>query len=128
MADILLIDDDGEEREIFTGAIHAIDPTLKCLCFSSAEIAFDYLEDMSHQTPLCIFVDIYQPTITGFEIVRRIREIQWIEKVPVVVLSGTQREQETQRYLNLKANLVVVKPWSQDDYLKIIKSAIKHVI
>jgi CheY-like chemotaxis protein len=128
MADILLIDADGEERELFTEAIHAVDPDLECLCFPSAIPALEYLQNTNNPKPLCIFVDIFQPVTSGFEIVQHLREIQRIEKVPIVVLSTSQREHETEKYLNLHADMVVVKPWSQDDYLEVIRTAIEHVI
>jgi CheY-like chemotaxis protein len=82
---ILLIDDDPEELDIFTEALHGIRPDINCLYSHGAEAAINLLR---HNHPDMIFIDINMPKINGFECLLKIKQIPEAQSIDVFLYSN----------------------------------------
>lgn len=64
-----------------------------------------------------ILLDLMLPYVSGFQLIREIREDVLWQHVPIVVLSGKVLEEDIVRALDLGANDYVTKPFRPDELL-----------
>lgn len=81
---ILLIDDDFDEMAILTMAVSIAGWQCEYLYANSVNTALQILEN---ETPAYIFVDMNMPKIDGLTCVANIRQLHWLDRVPVIVYS-----------------------------------------
>jgi PAS domain S-box-containing protein len=88
----------------------------------SANGALELIENNYH----LLFVDIGLPDISGFELIKKIRQLdQSISQVPIVVLTGYSEDEECNQCLQAGANEVAVKPISKETLEKILQQYVK---
>jgi CheY-like chemotaxis protein len=95
-----LIDDDPDELDIFTEALHEVDPSSVCTWVDSP---FSALEILKTQVPDIIFLDINMPRMDGFECLREIKKTQNVFNVPVILYSNGLNDASCQKAINLGA-------------------------
>jgi CheY-like chemotaxis protein len=83
---ILLIDDDSDDREIFSLVMKSIYP------FSVTDNAIDGFEALARlkkdgYSPDLIFLDLNMPRMHGLDCLRNIRQIERLTRHPVIVFS-----------------------------------------
>jgi len=105
---VLHIDDDFEEREIFSEALLIVDPTVSVRGAYSGANAFSMLEN--ENLPDLIFLDINMPLMNGFEVLQLIKNSPRLEKIPVILLSTSFSEHDIKRGFHLGATRYIVKP------------------
>ncbi len=71
-----------------------------------------------------LMLDIIMPEMDGFELCKRIREIEDYRETPIVFLSAKSREEDRAKGLDVGANLFLSKPISPDKLLKIVSDTI----
>ena len=64
--EILLIDDDTDELEVFTEALRSVDKNILC---SQAKDLNEALEFLNYSSPAYIFIDYNMPKANGLECV-----------------------------------------------------------
>ncbi len=94
-------------------------------------VASDGLEAMAclrhegqyaHTTrPDLVLLDLNLPRMNGFEVLDAIKEDSNLKRIPVVVLTTSQAEQDIIRSYNLYANAYVNKPVDLEQFIKVIK-------
>jgi chemotaxis family two-component system response regulator Rcp1 len=72
--------------------------------------------------PDLILLDLNLPRMNGFEVLDAIKEDPDLKRIPVVVLTTSQAEQDIICSYNLYANAYVNKPVDLEQFIKVIKS------
>ena len=72
--------------------------------------------------PDLILLDLNLPRMNGFEVLDAIKEDDNLKRIPVVILTTSQTEQDIIRSYNLHANAYVTKPVDLEQFIKVIKS------
>jgi CheY-like chemotaxis protein len=72
--------------------------------------------------PDLILLDLNLPRMNGFEVLDAIKEDPDLRRIPVVVLTTSQAEQDIVRSYNLYANAYVTKPVDLEQFIHVIKS------
>ena len=103
---ILLIDDDEDEREFFSLAITKVQGIGKCVYANSAEQGMRFINTI---LPDVIFLDINMPKINGFECLTAIRKMENFKKVPVILYSTGCNEIIRKQALTLGATDCISK-------------------
>ena len=85
---ILNVDDDPDDREMFCRAIQKIDGEIQCIQVSSGEDAIELLSK-NEVTPEYIFMDINMPRINGYECVKEIYEFSNLKHTEIIMFSST---------------------------------------
>lgn len=107
--DVLLIDDDVDEREFFMDALSYVNPALVCVVARDCADAMKLLHESS-TLPLYVFLDINMPAMDGKECIRLIKGNDRFSSVKVVMYSTTSNEREIIEYKSLGATFFLVKP------------------
>jgi CheY-like chemotaxis protein len=72
--------------------------------------------------PDLILLDLNLPRMNGFEVLDVIKEDPEFKRIPVVILTTSQAEQDIVRSYDLHANAYVTKPVDLDQFIKVIKA------
>jgi len=120
---ILIVDDDGDDRELFCETLKEVAPFSNCVIFNNGESALQYLRAVA-TPPDFIFLDIYLQGMDGKECLLKIKSIRTGQKVPVIMYSGSDAVNQIAIYRKLGAADFISKPSSIEDLRKILLSIV----
>lgn len=75
--------------------------------------------------PDLILLDLNLPKMDGREVLAEIKKDPDLKRIPVVILTTSQAEQDILRTYNLHANCYITKPVDLDQFMNVVKS-IEH--
>ena len=81
------------------------------------------LEQVRTQLPDLILLDIMMPDINGFEVLKRIREVN---TVPVIMLTAKGEEEDRIQGLELGADDYVTKPFGVRELIARVKAVLRR--
>ncbi len=125
---ILIAEDDADDRFLlqaafqengFTDELHFVDNGVELMDFLK-ERAEQKSGDQPLLLPKFILLDLNMPKKDGREVLKEIKQHSELKKIPVVIFSTTNNEQEMRRCYELGANSYVTKPNSFEHLLKIV--------
>jgi len=73
-------------------------------------------------TPHLILLDLNLPRKDGREVLAEIKADEKLKRIPVVVLTTSQDEQDVFKRYNLHANCYVTKPVDLEQFISVVKS------
>lgn len=120
--EILLVEDNIEDAT-FTQKILRFNNLSKDLVVAaSGQEAMDALEklDREGRCPDLILLDINLPDISGIDLLTRIKEDARFRNVPVVILTGSNEDEDIQKSYDLGASSYLVKPISNDALMLVV--------
>jgi chemotaxis family two-component system response regulator Rcp1 len=104
---------EGKVRNNF----HAVEDGVKALAYLRQE--GDYA---GAPRPDLILLDLNLPKKSGREVLAEIKEDLDLRRIPVVILTVSQAEQDIMKSYNLHANCYITKPVDLDRFLEVVKS------
>jgi two-component system response regulator len=114
---ILLVEDNPDDIELTLRAFDKINIINQIIVAKDGEEALDYLFDtgshagrLPRRLPEVVLLDLKLPKIDGLDVLRRMRADQRTRRLPVVVLTSSNDEQDVLRSYDLGANSFVQKP------------------
>lgn len=110
---LMYIDDDSDDQEFFLDASYAIPLIGDTQIFGNARAALDFLEKAT-QLPDVIFLDLNMPVMDGFEFLERKESMKQLQRIPVIVLTTSNRPEMKNKSLQLGAKSFITKPTSID--------------
>lgn len=116
---ILLIDDDVEDQEIFNGALKKISVSLKCFCLTSAKDALHKLVT-NQLSPDVIFLDLNMPIMSGQEFLMKIKTIDILSSIPIIIFSTSSNQSTIAATKALGATSFITKPDRFDDLVDVL--------
>lgn len=106
---ILIIDDDEDDRELFLEVVSELNPAAVAVTALNGADGFTKL--MSFDTlPSVIFLDLNMPVMKGTEFLRKIKAMEPLRNIPVVVLSTISDEPAIEEVKALGATDFITKP------------------
>jgi two-component system, chemotaxis family, response regulator Rcp1 len=72
--------------------------------------------------PDLVLLDLNLPKKTGREVLAEIKQDPELKRIPVVILTVSQAEQDILKSYNLHANCYITKPVDLDQFLAVVKS------
>lgn len=121
---ILLIDDDLEDQEIFHAALAVISGEASCTSLSSGVEALKQLSDQTLR-PDVIFLDLNMPVMSGQEFLSKIKHIDALKSIPVIIFSTSSNEATKAATRHLGASGFITKPNRFDALIDILKPILK---
>ena len=115
--DILLVEDEVAHAELTKRAIRKAGNANRVHIVTDGEEAFDYLynrgkyeDKVKYSLPGLILLDIKLPGIDGVEVLKKIKEDPTLKRIPVIMLTTSEREEDIARSYNHYANSYLTKP------------------
>jgi CheY-like chemotaxis protein len=121
---ILLVEDRADDVDLTLRAFARSNIANEIVVARDGEEALDYLfatgthgdRDPS-RVPSVVLLDLQLPKMAGLDVLRRIREDERTRRLPVVVLTSSDEEQDMVRSYDLGANSFVRKPVDFADFI-----------
>lgn len=106
---ILLIDDDKDDCDVFGQALQLVSESLQLSCTNRCE---EVLTAITAFKPDLIFLDINLPRVNGFDCLKEIQESAHFSSIPIVMYSSSENPKEINIAYSLGAVLYFRKPTS----------------
>lgn len=114
---ILLVEDDLIDVMTLKRGLKDIHAENPLYVRHDGEAALQFLRDPSTPLPMLIILDLNMPRMNGLEFLKILKaDLEWC-KIPVVVLTTSQEEQDRLESFKLSAAGYIVKPLSYPDFV-----------
>jgi CheY-like chemotaxis protein len=124
--DILLVEDNPGDVRLTREALRDAKVRNSLHVVSNGVEALAFLRQIGQYSealhPDLILLDLNLPQMGGGEVLAAIKEDEKLRRIPVVVLTTSQAEQDIVKSYNLHANAYVVKPVDLEQFITVIKS------
>ncbi len=106
---ILLIEDDPDDQEIFISVLQSISDSVKCVAIGDAELALDKLKN-KEIAPEIIFIDLNMPMMNGIQFLTEVKQQEILMEIPVIVLTTASDPGIIKKVKYLGAYDYIIKP------------------
>ena len=126
---VLHIDDDPNDTELLQAASRQAGVPFVLQHIQDGEQAIAYLSGLGvyadrrrYPLPTLIILDLKMPRTSGFEVLKSLRKHPRLNAVPVVVLSGSERQDDIQLAYHMGANSYIVKPLGFKELVQVVET------
>ncbi|MEQ8975724.1 MAG: response regulator [Coleofasciculus sp. C1-SOL-03] len=124
--EILLVEDDPGDIDLIEEALEDAKLQINLNSVRDGVEALAYLRREGKYTqaisPDLILLDLNLPRRDGREVLQDIKGDNYFKRIPVVVLTTSDAEDDILKSYNLGANCYVSKPLGMQDFIKIVES------
>ena len=121
---IMLADDDEDDRNFFNDAIKELKIHNNLSIFKNGKDLMDYLELPDTVMPHILFLDLNMPCKTGNECLKEIRSNPKFKDISIAIYSTSSSEKDIEDTFIDGANIYIKKP---NDFTK-LKQVLKEVV
>lgn len=115
---ILLVEDDRIAVMTFKRALKEIQASNPIYVSRDGEAALEFLRDLQQPIPSLILLDLNMPRMNGIEFLKILKADQNWRRIPVVVLTTSQEEQDRLASFDLSAAGYIVKPLDYPEFVE----------
>jgi CheY-like chemotaxis protein len=127
--EILLVEDNPTDAELTMRALKRKNLANRLVWVKDGEEALDFIyargqfaDRNSEDLPRLILLDLRMPKVDGLEVLKEIKANEMTRKIPVVVLTSSQEDQDVVESYKLGVNSYVSKPVEFDDFLEAVST------
>lgn len=122
-----MIDDDSEDRDIFSYALESIGADIRLLESPNGKLALEMLESLrDHELPHIVFLDLNMPQMGGRECLRRLKESERLRHIPVIIYTTSANPQDVKDLLEMGAHDFITKPSDIRQLMEALKTVIEE--
>ncbi len=114
---ILLVEDNEDHAELVKNSFEDHRIANRMFHVTNGQAALDYLhrrgeyaDPEKSPTPHVVLLDLRLPKVDGLAVLQQIKESEQLQKLPVVILTTSESEQDTAKAYAHRANSYLVKP------------------
>jgi CheY-like chemotaxis protein len=119
---ILLVDDDDVDAIITQRAVNDLKITNELVRKVDGEDALGYLRDANNVKPCVILLDLNMPRMNGFEFLKVVKNDEELKRIPIVVLTTSDVDQNIIDSFDLGVAGYIVKPVDYKQFLEAMKT------
>ncbi|KYF68946.1 hypothetical protein BE11_19585 [Sorangium cellulosum] len=116
MTTVLVVDDESDLLACIEGLLE--DEGYSVVTCSDGKQALDYLRGAR---PDLALVDLMMPIMSGFDLVRAVKDEQRLDGMPIVIMSAVEQRQELLQKLGDRVHAVLKKPFTADKLLGTVR-------
>ena len=120
---IFYADDDHDDRELFADALEEVNPGVRLVLARNGLEIIELLENQN-EVPDFIFLDINMPVMSGKECLKKLKKVDRLKSVPVIMYTTTSNKEEFNNLVLLGAADCVVKGIS----FQAIKDSLRSIL
>lgn len=123
---ILLVEDNPDDVELTQLAFKKNNFANEIKVVEDGQKAIDFLIDDKVNGvdkfgyPELILLDLKLPKINGHEVLKEIKSREGLKRIPVIILTSSQEEEDIIKGYDLGANSYVRKPVDYKDFVKVV--------
>ncbi|HLP75773.1 MAG TPA: response regulator [Candidatus Paceibacterota bacterium] len=124
---ILLVEDNPDDIRLTRRAFKKSNIANELVVMNNGLDALDYLvdacsgRDNANALPAVILLDLKLPKLDGLELLKRIRAIEKLKHLPIVILTSSKEEQDILNSYDLGANSYIRKPVDFDQFVDSVR-------
>jgi CheY-like chemotaxis protein len=107
--EILIVDDDEDDRELFCGAVNELDHLVSCKMAHNGKEALDLLRSGAVK-PDYIFLDLNMPKLNGKKFLSELKLDVALSEIPVVIYTTSKLPEDIEETKKLGAIHFITKP------------------
>lgn len=119
---ILLADDDSDDRELFIEAIAELNPKISLLTLDDGIELMNELNTRKNASPDVLFLDMNMPLKSGKKCLEEIRKNPKYNTIITIIYSTSSNPKDVEEAYNMGANLYIRKPNSYTELIEILKA------
>jgi two-component system, chemotaxis family, response regulator Rcp1 len=123
---ILLVEDNPGDVRLVREALYEEGDTSTLHVVRDGVEALEYLEAHRRDHPAFILLDLNLPRKNGHEVLAEIKAHPELKRIPVIVLSSSNSDDDILKAYNANANCYVVKPLDLELFLKTVRQVINY--
>ncbi|WP_434043743.1 response regulator [Sorangium cellulosum] len=116
MTTVLVVDDESDLLACIEGLLE--DEGYSVVTCPDGKAALDYLREARPDVAL---VDLMMPIMSGFDLVRAVKEERRLDGMPIVIMSAVEQRQELLQKLGDRVHAVLKKPFTADKLLGTVR-------
>jgi CheY-like chemotaxis protein len=119
---ILLVEDDRVDVMTILRAlkeIHVVNPVVS---MENGEAALDYLRNPASERPCIILLDLNMPIMNGIEFLQTIKHDAEFKRIPVIVLTTSEEQQDKVHSFDLGVAGYMAKPVDYRRFVEMMRS------
>ncbi len=124
--EILLVEDSRGDVRLIQEALQEAKVRNRMTVVGDGEEAMACLRKQGRYSrasnPGLILLDLNLPKKNGFEVLQEIKKDEFLKRIPVVILTTSQAEQDIIKSYDLYANAYITKPVDLDQFLAVVKA------
>src|SRR5690349_7796961 len=90
--EVLLIEDDTDDQEVFSMVLQEIDPSIQCSFANNGIEGLERLQRSKSFRPDFIFIDLNMPMMNGFDCLREIKKSAHLENCRTIIYTTSSDE------------------------------------
>ncbi len=118
---ILLVEDDLVDSMTVKRAVKEVGIGNPITVAENGEDALDYLHT-TDKLPCLILLDINMPRMNGLEFLENIKHDPKYRRIPVIILTTSQEDQDKYKSFDLHAAGYMVKPVDYEQFIQLMKT------
>ena len=119
---ILLVEDDQVDVMTVMRALKEIKVTNPVVNMENGEEALKYLRDPDSAKPCIILLDLNMPIMNGFEFLQVVKHDAQLKRIPVVVLTTSEEQQDKVNSFDLGVAGYMAKPVDYRRFVEVMRS------
>lgn len=119
---ILVVEDDQVDTITVIRALNEIQVTNPLVHVENGEEALDYLQDSKTEKPCIILLDLNMPIMNGIEFLQAVKNDKQLKRIPVVVLTTSEEQQDKLNSFELGIAGYMSKPVDYRQFVDVIRS------
>lgn len=119
---ILLIEDDQVDTMTVKRALKEIHVTNPLVHVENGEEAMHYLRDPQREKPCIMLLDLNMPIMNGIEFLQVAKHDDQLKRIPVVVLTTSEEQQDKVNSFNLGVAGYMAKPVDYRQFVEVMRS------
>ena len=123
---VLLVEDNPADAELTVESLKSCKILCDVTIVPDGEQAMAYLRNQddfrSVPRPDMVLLDLNLPRKSGLEVLQEMKDDGGLRRIPVVVLTSSQAEEDVVRSYDLQASAYVTKPVDLKGFAKIVKA------
>jgi len=123
---ILLADDDEDDRLIFKEAFDEIKIDTKVSLVNDGVELMDYLLDKGNPLPHILFLDLNMPRKTGLDCLLEIKQLEHLKDIAIAIYSTSASDMDIEETFVQGANVYIKKPSDFNTLKKILEQVIAN--
>lgn len=122
---IVLADDDWDDCDLFCEALEEIKIPHSLEIFHNGRQLLDHLVTKAGELPDILFLDLNMPLMDGREVVKAVRQHDWLHPLRLFILSTSNSQEDIEGLLGMGADGYIIKPPSFSELVGIVERILK---